>query len=60
MQKEIREIYLQKIKDGLEKLEDRHRAFFKRIYPEGLESIADDKLDTCLMQVNNTLSQSSK
>lgn len=60
MQKEIREIYLQKIEEGLEKLEDRHRVFFNRLYPDGLENIADDYLDTCLRQVTNTLDHLNK
>lgn len=57
MQKEIREVYIQKINAGLNQLEDRHRAFFHRLYPGGVDCIADRDLDRCLMQVNNTVKQ---
>lgn len=57
MEKEVREFYIQKINEGLEKCEQKHRDFFKRLYPNGVEKIDDEKLDHCLFLVNNTISR---
>lgn len=57
MKKEVREFYITKIKEGLANCEERYRVFFNKLYPKGIESIEDDKLDHALFQVNNTLAR---
>lgn len=55
MHSSAKEYMVNKIRNGLEQLEDRHRDLFNRMYPMGIENIPEDKLDWALSQVERTL-----
>lgn len=66
MNKTVVRFMREQIKKGLDKLEDKHRLFFKRMYSQAImsksindiiDNMPEQKLDWALTQIENTLKE---